>query len=197
MTATTVRLAREDDAEQMLAIYAPIVRETAISFELEPPTEDEFRQRIKTTLERTPWLVYDIDGVVKGYAYAGQFRARAAYQWSVEVTVYVDASARRLGVARAVYTSLFDCLRLQGYFRAFAGITQPNEASVGLHQRLGFTSVGVYGSVGYKLGAWHNVGWWQLALQEHRPSPDPPRLLPDVMDTSGWRELIPQNVSNS
>ena len=109
-----IRLATEADAEDMLAIYTPVVLETAISFELEPPSVDEFRSRIRSTLTRTPWLVCEINGEVAGYAYAGPLRTRAAYQWSVEVTVYVHADYRRHGVGSAVYTSLFSCLRHQG-----------------------------------------------------------------------------------
>lgn len=168
-----VRLATEDDAEAVQSIYAPIVRDTAISFETEPPSVAEIRQRIVSTLERLPWIVYDSNGRVRGYAYASPFRARAAYQWSVEVSVYVEPGSHRSGVGRALYVSLLERLRDQGYFNAYAGMTLPNPASAGLHRALGFEPVGVFRNAGFKFGAWHDVGWYQLSLAP--PAANPPR----------------------
>ncbi len=185
-----IRLATEADAEAMLAIYSPVVLETAISFELEPPSVEEFRSRISSTLARTPWLVCEIDGKVAGYAYAGPLRTRAAYQWSVEVTVYVHSDFRRHGVGSAVYTSLFDCLRLLGYWNAYGGITLPNAGSVGLHERMGFFHIGAYRNVGYKFGNWHDVGWWQLELAPLPDEPALPKLLPDIEDSVEFRECV-------
>ncbi|MEK7757267.1 MAG: arsinothricin resistance N-acetyltransferase ArsN1 family B [Planctomycetota bacterium] len=169
-----IRLATLDDAVEVQHIYAPIVVETAVSFELEPPSVEEMRRRIETTLLTLPWLVCACDGVI-GYAYAGPFRSRPAYQWTVEVSAYVHVAHRGKGVARALYTSLFECLRVQGYRTALAGIALPNSASVALHERMGFRSVGVFHHVGYKLGAWHDVGWWELSLQSLPDPPSPPR----------------------
>ena len=174
----------------MLAIYAPVVRDTAISFELEPPAPDEFRRRIVETLQLTPWLVCEIDGAVAGYAYAGQLGTRPAYQWSAEVTVYVHSDYRRLGVGSAVYTSLFNCLRLQGYRNAFGAIALPNAGSVALHERLGFFQVGMYRNVGYKLGAWHDVGWWQLELQAPSHEPRQPTPMPSIRHTNEFRRRV-------
>ncbi len=188
--SATIRLARETDARPMLAIYEPVVRETAISFELKPPGEAEFGRRIRDTLEVTPWLACDGGGEIMGYAYAGRLRPREAYQWSVEVTVYVGTGFRRRGVGRALYTSLFACLRLQGYYNAFAAIALPNAASITLHETLGFEPIGVYRSVGYKLGSWHDSSWWQLGLQPKAPDPAPPRPLPDVLGTAEWTEAV-------
>ena len=185
-----IRLATEADAEGMLAIYTPVVLETAISFEMEPPSVEEFQSRIRTTLTRTPWLVCEIDGRIAGYAYAGALRSRAAYQWSVEVTVYVHADYRRHGVGSAVYTSLFDSLRLQGYWNSYAAITLPNRGSVGLHERMGFFRIGTYYNVGYKFGTWHDVGWWQSELGPLPENPAPPRILPDLRDTDEFQEII-------
>ena len=182
---TIIRLADAGDVDAMLAIYAPVVENTAISFETVAPSADEFGARLSAALARYPWLVCEIDGRVAGYAYAGAFKARAAYQWSVEVTVYVHADYRRLGVGRAVYESLFACLRLQGFRAAYAGIALPNAASVALHESMGFERVGVYPKVGYKLGAWRDVGWWRLALSDaddDEPPPAPPIPLPDMAD---------------
>jgi len=168
-----VRLATPADAEAVAAIYAPVVRETAISFELEPPTADQMRTRIADTLATLPWLVsLDADGHVDGYAYAGRHRERAAYQWSVDVTAYVRADRRRRGVGGRLHAVLLGQLAQLGYCQAFAGIALPNEASVRLHESLGFAALGVYRRVGFKLGAWRDVGWWQKELQ---PPPAAPR----------------------
>jgi phosphinothricin acetyltransferase len=168
-----VRLATLADAAGVHAIYAPIVRDTVISFEYEPPTVDEMRVRMAKVLEHFPWLVYDRDGEVLGYAYASRHSERAAYDWSANVSVYVAAEARRMGVGMALYRALFDLLRRQNIVNVYAGITLPNPASVGLHESLGMTPVGVYHQVGYKFGAWHDVGWWELALVERPAAPAP------------------------
>ena len=158
----TLRLATPDDAEAVAAIYAPVVRDTTVSFELEPPSAAEMRARIAATPATLPWLVsLDAAGAVDGYAYAGRHRERAAYQWSVDVTVYVRADARGQGVGRRLYAALFAELVGRGYVQAFAGIALPNAASVGLHEAMGFEAIGVYRSVGFKHGAWRDVGWWQ------------------------------------
>jgi L-amino acid N-acyltransferase YncA len=174
----SVRLATPGDAPAVAAIYAPIVRDTTISFELEPPDVDEFARRIATTLPAHPWLIAEEAGRVMGYAYAGPHRSRAAYRWSVEVSVYVDADARRRGVARELYTALFSVLRAQGFANAYAGVTLPNEPSLRLHRAFGFEEVGVYRRVGYKQGRWRDVWWGALDLAPSREGdPPPPRLL--------------------
>jgi L-amino acid N-acyltransferase YncA len=182
----TIRLATERDAEQIAALYAPYVTDTVISFESVPPTADEMRRRIRDTLERYPWVVCERQGRVLGYAYAGAHGSRAAYRWSVDVSVYVREGAHRTGVGRALYTSLFAALDLQGFYNAYAGATLPNPASVGLHEAMGFRSVGVYRGVGYKMGAWHDVGWWHLPLRERVADPDPPADLPLVLGSEEW-----------
>ena len=162
-----IRDATPHDAPAIAAIYAPIVRDTTISFELEPPTVDEMARRIGAATPGLPWLVaLDDQGAVAGYVYAGKHRERAAYRWSVDVTAYVREDCRQRGVAKRLYGQLFDRLKAGGYFQAFAGIALPNAASVALHESLGFEAIGVYRSVGFKHGAWRDVGWWQRALQE-------------------------------
>jgi L-amino acid N-acyltransferase YncA len=190
MTPATVRPAAPSDAEPIAAIYAPIVRDTAISFEVDPPSAEAMRRRIAEVTLRYPWLVCDRAGEVLGYAYAGQHRARAAYRWSVDVSVYVLDSSRRRGVGRALYGALFRILVLQGYFNAYAGITLPNAGSVGLHEAMGFTPVGVYGAVGFKLGAWHDVGWWQLELRRRSAPANPPLELASIIDSEQWRQAL-------
>jgi len=178
-----IRLAQPADAEQMLAIYTPIVRDTIISFELEPPGSEEFQRRIEHGMQRFPWLVCDREGELLGYAYAGAYRARPAYQWCCESSVYVAESARGCGVGRALYTSLFKVLELQGYCGVYAGTTLPNPASVALHRACGFSEVGVFRQAGYKHGAWHDVAWWQLRLQDPPSPPDAPAALLAISDT--------------
>src|SRR6266849_3662186 len=188
--AATIRLATENDAEQIQAIYAPYVIHTAISFELEPPAVEEMRQRIMKTLQHWPWLVCENKGEVLGYAYTSRYRERAAYQWSVEVSVYIDERFHRLGIGRALYSPLFKLLALQGFHNAYAGITLPNPGSVGLHESLGFQPLGVYRAVGYKLGAWHDVGWWQLTLRTPTSLPDPPKDLRVVHASPEWGAVL-------
>jgi phosphinothricin acetyltransferase len=168
-----IRIATPADAGAIAAIYRPFVDETAVSFELEPPDAAEMERRIAGTLPALPWLVLD-RGEVQGYAYASRHRERAAYRWSVDSSVYVAAGHRRAGVGRALYTALFALLRAQGYRAVHGGVTLPNAPSVGLHEALGFAPVGVYRAVGYKLGGWHDVGWWQLALRPPAPAPAEP-----------------------
>ncbi|HEX6704860.1 MAG TPA: arsinothricin resistance N-acetyltransferase ArsN1 family B [Albitalea sp.] len=170
-----IRVATPQDAEAIAAIYAPIVTDTTISFELEPPSVEEMRGRIVSTLERLPWLVGEDDtGAVKGYVYAGRHRERPAYQWSVDVTAYVRADARGQGVGKRLYERLFDELMRLGYCQAFAGIALPNAASVALHECVGFKPLGIYRNVGFKMSAWRDVGWWQREL--HTPvEPATPR----------------------
>jgi L-amino acid N-acyltransferase YncA len=189
-----IRLATPDDASGVQAIYAPIVRETAISFELEPPTVAEMQQRIVKTLEHWPWLVCERRRDILGYVYASQHRTRPAYQWSVDASVYVHPNAQRSGVGQALYRSLIALLSLQGFYNAYAGITLPNPASVGLHESLEFHSVGVYRAVGYKLGAWHDVGWWQLTLRERVLSPEPPTDLDMVRTSLAWSAALATGV---
>jgi L-amino acid N-acyltransferase YncA len=174
-----IRMARLEDAEAVAAIYHPYVADTAISFEVVPPGADEIRDRMRGVLRQLPWLVDEEDGVVTGYAYASPHRTREAYQWSVDTAVYVNAAFHRRGVGRRLYEALFPRLVSQGYVNAYAGITLPNEKSVGLHEALGFRLVGVYRNVGFKFGAWRDVGWWHLPLQPLPASPAPPKAMTD------------------
>ncbi|MEO0558438.1 MAG: arsinothricin resistance N-acetyltransferase ArsN1 family B [Bacteroidota bacterium] len=186
-----IRLASSTDAPAIAAIYAPVVRETTISFETEPPDADEMAERIAKVLPRHPWLVAEVDGQVIGYAYAGAHRSRAAYQWSVEPSVYVAEDARRTGVARRLYTALFAVLRAQGFVRAYAGVTLPNAPSLGLHRALGFEDVGVYRGVGYKHGAWHDVWWGALDLSPARDEPPAsPRSVTELIETDELATIL-------
>ncbi len=182
-TAELIRIASPTDADDILTIYAPIVRDTTISFEIEPPSREEMRKRILDTLSKLPWLVLEADQKVRAYAYASPHRSRLAYQWSVDVSVYVDPQAYRRGYGRRLYRALLGILRAQGYFTAYAGIALPNEASVRLHEAAGFRMIGIFRNVGYKLGGWRDVGWWELALQHYDQSPMPPRRFMELAST--------------
>jgi len=181
-----IRLAKADDGAAVARIYDPVVARTAISFELDPPGSAEMRRRIVAALAFAPWLVEERDGIVRGYAYASKHRERAAYQWSVDVAVYVDEEHRRSGIGTTLYEKLFRLLRLQGFYAAHAGVTLPNAASVGLHESLGFRRVGVYRAVGYKLGGWHDVGWWQLELRDRAGEPSPPGSMSEMQGDPRW-----------
>lgn len=154
-----IRLAEPDDGGALSDIYRPAVTDCATSFELDPPDGAEMARRVSRVLERTPWLVWERDGRVLGYAYATSLRERPAYQWSVEVSAYIHADAKRSGVGRTLYLSLFAALVVQGFRNAYAGITLPTPESVGFHKAMGFAPIGVYRGIGYKHGAWHDVIW--------------------------------------
>jgi L-amino acid N-acyltransferase YncA len=186
----SLRLATGADGAALAEIYAPAIVDRAISFELEAPDGPEMSRRVDSVLTRTPWIVCEIEGDVAGYAYASAHRARPAYQWSVDASAYVDPARQRSGVGRALYTSLFAILALQGFRNAYAGIALPNPASVGFHESLGFTHVGIYHRVGYKLGAWHDVMWLERALAQHTVAPADPVPLPLVVSTAGYAEAL-------
>jgi phosphinothricin acetyltransferase len=161
-----IRLATPADAQQMLEIYDPIVRETAATFEYVVPSLEEFRGRIMHGLTVAPWLVDDQDGEIISYAYGGLFRTRAAYQWTIETSLEVKDGYRRGGHGSRIYQALIDLLRLQGYCTAVAVIEIHNRPSVVFHERLGFTHVGTFVRAGYKLDSWQDSSWWQLILRD-------------------------------
>jgi phosphinothricin acetyltransferase len=164
-----IRDASDADVEALLAIYGPFVTDTSVSFELEVPSPEEFRQRILAAQSRWAWLVAELSERVAGYAYATSFRQRAAYQWSVETSAYLAPAFHGRGVGRALYERLIEVLVARGYCTAYAGITLPNDASVRFHRALGFTEVGVFRRAGRKFGAWHDVSWWQRPLRSEPP----------------------------
>lgn len=176
-----LRLATPADGARLAAIYAPAVTVRATSFELVPPDATEMARRVSTLMLRTPWLVIEDERRVVGYAYASPHRDRPAYQWSVEVSAYVDENAHRKGQGRALYTALFDILVQQGFANAYAGITLPNPSSVGFHRAMGFEEIGTFREVGFKFGTWHDVAWLQRPLAPRRPDMPAPRTLPEIL----------------
>jgi L-amino acid N-acyltransferase YncA len=195
-----VRLATEFDAPQIQNIYEPYVIETPATFELDAPDVSDIRRRVIETLVHYPWLVCeDSDGAILGYAYGSQHRVRSAYQWSADVSVYVDRRYHGLGVGKSLYKGLLGILALQGYCTAYAGITLPNPSSVRLHEGLGFTKVGVFKDTGFKLGEWRDVGWWELQLRQYDINPKTPvpftaiaqsRKVLELLATLGLGEMI-------
>jgi phosphinothricin acetyltransferase len=166
------------------------VLNTAVSFEYTVPEETEFAKRIETTLEKLPWLVLEITGEIAGYAYASMHKARAAYQWSVDTSVYVDPRHHGKHIGTALYTALFELLRVQGYYNAYAGITLPNAKSEGLHASFGFVPIGVFHHVGYKLGAWHDVKRFELALAGLPEKPAKPRLTEEIKGLEAFSKIL-------
>ena len=161
-----IRCANAADAGPLLEIYRPYVESTAVSFEIEVPDVDQFAQRVAKSLEYWSWLVAEVDGNLVGYAYGTEHRARRAYRWSVETSVYVHEDHHRRGIARSLYLRLLDDLTAKGFGNAYAGVTLPNEASIGFHRSLGFESIGVFPRVGRKFGRWHDVAWLHRPLSE-------------------------------
>jgi L-amino acid N-acyltransferase YncA len=185
-----VRLATADDGPACAAIYAPYVTDTAISFELAPPDGVELADRIERTIARTPWVVIEVDGVVRGYAYAGRFRERPAYDWAAETTVYVDRAFQGRGVGHAAMRAVLAILQLQGFHVAVAGITPPNPGSVALHLRLGFERIGLFEEVGWKDGSWHGVEFFGLELSPREPTPAPVVPLPELAGSEGLERAL-------
>lgn len=170
-----IRIARHSDAAQIAAIYAPYIVNSTVSFEMEPPDAVEICARMDKILPQTPWLVYEAtDGRVAAYAYASAHRDRLAYQWTREVSVYVHPDFRRQKIANLLYSTLIDILKIQGYTNVLAGITLPNEPSIAFHEAMGFKLLGIYHRIGYKLGAYRDVGWWELFIGSADEAPTVP-----------------------
>jgi phosphinothricin acetyltransferase len=171
-----LRAATQGDAAAIADIYAPFVTGSAVSFETAPPDEPAMRARMEAGGALYPWLVGEAeDGNLLGYAYAARFRERPAYRFAVETSVYLRMGAAGRGLGRRLYEPLLAMLADQGFTQAIAAITLPNDPSARLHERLGFERAGTYRQVGWKLGAWHDVGLWQRSLASAGSSPEEPR----------------------
>lgn len=167
----TIRPVSKMDVADVLAIYAPYITDTVITFETEVPTIEEFTERIERIKNQFPYLVCEVDGKVVGYAYASKHRTRSAYRYSVDVSIYVAPYYHRKGIGKALYTNLFGLLNKYDYYSAYAGITLPNDNSIGLHKSFGFTEVGIYHNVGFKNGKWLDVIWLEKQLKEYSIPP--------------------------
>ena len=169
-----IRIATKDDAAGMLEIYTPFILNSGITQETEVPSVEDFQQRVISNLEERPWLVCEINNQVAGYAYAGKHRDRKGYQWCTEPSVYISEKYFGFGIANALYTALFDILKIQGYVNAYAVITLPNDRSIAFHKKFGFDFLTTYKKIGYKLGQWHDVGWMQYEINPHNEEPADP-----------------------
>ena len=161
-----IRLANKNAAAVLVAIYAPYVEKTAITFEYDVPSVEEFSGRIEKTLERYPYLVAEEEGVILGYAYASTYYARAAYDWAVELSVYISLDSRGQGVGTKLYDALEYLLDQMGYVHFLACISQPNEASLALHRKRGYQQVAHFPKIGYKVNRWHDIVWLQKSLEK-------------------------------
>ena len=175
-----LRIADPSDADGLLDIYAPHVRERFCTFETEVPSLKEMAQRVETYTRARPWLVCTVNKRIASYAYASIHRERAAYQWCCESSVYTHPDFQGIGMGLQIYKALFSILKIQGYKNVYAGITLPNEASVHLHEKCGFTHFATYEKIGYKLGEWKDVGWWKLQLNAYDRKPTPPLKFSDM-----------------
>lgn len=169
-----LRVATIHDAASILEIYKPYIENTSFTFETEVPSLQVFQNRIEDYLHNWPWLVCEDSGVITGYAYGAKYRERSAYQWCVETSIYIHDDYQKLGIGKALYESLLEILKIQGYRNIYAVINLPNEKSVKFHESCGFSFFAMYPNVGYKLGQWKNVGWWQINLNEYNLEPPPP-----------------------
>ena len=172
-----------DDAPELLAIYAPYVKDTAITFEYEVPTLEEFRTRIIKIGSKYPFIKAVDNGEILGYAYAASFKERKAYDWSVETTIYVKLGKQRMGTGRKLYRALELSLKDMGILNMNACIAVPakedehlTDASCRFHEKMGFTMVGRFHNIGYKFGTWYDVVWMEKMLGEHEDSPPPVRF---------------------
>jgi L-amino acid N-acyltransferase YncA len=178
-----IRLATQSDSKVLLEIYAPFIKDTLITFEYEVPTVAEFGSRISNIEKRYPWLVCEIDGQIVGYAYASQFNERTAYDWTVDVSVYVHPDYQRKKIAVALYSCLFELLKLQGFYSICAIITASNKRSLNFHQAFGFKTAGHYQNIGYKFDQWLDVEWLSLVIGNFNKPPQKPKSIQDIKGT--------------
>ena len=169
-----IRTANINDASSILAIYNPYIKDTSFTFETEIPAIAEFQKRIADYLINWPWLVAEDNGKTAGYAYASKYRERKGYQWCVESSIYIHEDYLQRGVGGVLYETLLEILKKQGFRNVYAVINLPNDRSVKFHEKCGFSFFAIYPNVGYKLGKWKNVGWWQIKLNEYGSDPEPP-----------------------
>lgn len=193
MADRKIRLAALGDCASILEIYAPFITNTDITFEYQVPTIVEFENRMANIQKRYPWLVYEYDKRIIGYAYASQYNEREAYDWSVDFSIYIDPKHHGKGIGRALYFCLSELLRLQGFCNAYAGVALPNPKSEGFHEAFGFKPVGIYRKVGYKHGKWRDVRWYSLDIADHIPSPAKPNLIDEIRDTPEFTKIIQES----
>lgn len=184
-----IRLALPEDAKEIAEIYAGFVKDSAISFEMQPPSEEEIGQRIAAIMARHVWLVCLDDDKVIGYSYSGPYRSREAYQWTVETSTYIRPSHKGKGIGKALLTAVHEISKLQGYATSLAGMTLPNDASEHFHKACGYEVFAVYEKIGFKLGEWHSTQWMRLDLNEKTSAPSLPVPI-DQLDLKKVVEIL-------
>jgi len=190
-----IRPVKPEDAATILEIYAPYILETPVSFEETVPSVEEMASRIEKIRNDLPFLVCEIDGQIAGYAYASNHRNRSAYRWTKEMSVYIHPLFRRRRIGNALYSCVIEMLKYQGVKSVLAGITVPNPESTGFHEKFGFIKTAEFHATGFKLGQWHNVGWWELDLDPEMKSPSP-RLIPfSVIPENIFSEIIRNGIN--
>jgi L-amino acid N-acyltransferase YncA len=189
----TIRPARIDDGAAVADVYAPYVLKTAVSFEVEAPSAAVMGERIDTTIVTHPWLIAESGRAVVGFCYAGKHSQRAAYRWTVDVTIYVKEDIRRSGVGRSLYAVLLETLRRQGFRSAFSEIVLPNDGSIRLHETAGFRNIGVHKDIGFKFGRWHDIEYWRLGLSESSAPPSEPIPFAVFKETPSFASVLRQS----
>ncbi len=185
-----IRLATAADAPSVLEIYAPFITDTAITFENEVPGEEEFAERMEAVQQKYPWLVCEDCGNIVGYAYASRFQQRAAYEWSAALSVYIRPGFHGRKIGKALYFTLLELLKLQGFCNAVAIVTLPNGESEDFHRSVGFRPIGIFQKAGYKLGSWHDVIWFGLNIQAHPQTPKRPMAVGEIQNTPAFDAII-------
>ncbi|MDF2821999.1 MAG: sortase-like acyltransferase [Clostridiales bacterium] len=189
MDEVNIRLVNILDAKAILNIYAPYVVYTPITFEYDIPSIEEFEERIEHYTKTYPWIVCEIEGKIVGYAYASRYRAREAYDWSTEVTVYVDEEYQRYRIATALYTGILNLLTEQGYYMAYACVTRPNNKSELFHERMNFKEAGIHHKAGFKLNQWHDITYYEKKLAKEFDEPKKPKG-PSELETNVVEEIL-------
>lgn len=192
-TIPQLRFATPADAREIRRIYEPYVLHTAITYDIEIPTEEVFQNKINETMIRYPFLVCELNGELTGFAYASRFRMKEAYDWTIETTIYLDGNHQGKKHAFHLYNVLLNILRLQGFINVYAGITSPNPRSENFHEKFGFKEVGYYHKIGYKFNQWFDLRWYELFLNKHQSNHEKPMLFSDVVTNP----LIIQQITDA
>ena len=184
-----IRFAKIEDAEELLALYTPYVTDTVITFEYEVPSLEEFKDRMRQTMKKYPYLVAEQNGEILGYSCAGAFKGRAAYDWAVETSIYVDENVKHKGVGRKLHEVLEAVLKEQGILNMEACIGYPevedeylDKNSVNFHAHMGYRMIGEFKKCGYKFDRWYNMVWMEYIIGEHQAHMTAPESFPQIRD---------------
>jgi L-amino acid N-acyltransferase YncA len=185
-----IRAIETADAAGTLEVYRPYVEKTTISFEYNVPSLHEWQTRIETNTKEYPWLICEYDNRMIGYAYGSKHRYRTAYMWSPESTVYLNEKFHGLGIARLLYQSLFEMMKLQGFVNVYAGVAIPNNKSESFHKAMGFEEIGIFRNIGYKFGNWHDTRWFQKQLTGLPEDPSLPLSFSGLKKLPGYSAIL-------